>query len=403
MKFIFTPLFYSIGNASEEILWAHAYALKKKFSLNIIKPYSWTECLGYKICNKEFFNLSFSINKSKFNNIHINLIINCIFFLKRFIHLFFKKINGVGLKEDWRFPRIGYSQIWPPHHQVPYSLDLYKNNPILDVIHYVPPPILDPQIEEECKKLLKVFGVDAVTRYVCIHVRDPGYHGDGNRRNYRNADINNYLDGIRYLIKKGFIVFRMGDNKMKPLLFQHPKFVDYPFTLLKSEAMDLFLIKNCSFYIGMQSGILDTAILFSKPILTLNIIDWFFAFPFKRNDRGVMKSIKFKNNNKQINSCERFLLPFKYTNSFSIVDEDIEFIENSQEQILQSIKYFVLEFESNFKIPPTDEMIKSKNLFLENSFRIMNSKDDSFMTLSRQQLARATLKNLSSRGFLYDQ
>jgi hypothetical protein len=133
MKFIFTPLFYSIGNAAEEILWAQAYAVKNFLELNIVKPGKWTESLGYQICNKELFNLGFSNTKNSSNNILINIITNYIFFFKRLFHLFIKKINRKGLKDNWQFPRIGLNKIWPPYYENQYSLDMYKNNPIINL------------------------------------------------------------------------------------------------------------------------------------------------------------------------------------------------------------------------------------------------------------------------------
>ena len=46
--------------------------------------------------------------------------------------------------------------------------------------------------------------------------------------------------------------------------------------------MDLYLIKNCSFYIGTQSGPMDTAYLFNKPVLMTNMCEIFASLPRKK-------------------------------------------------------------------------------------------------------------------------
>ena len=58
--------------------------------------------------------------------------------------------------------------------------------------------------------------------------------------------------------------------------------------------MDLYLIKISKFYIGTQSGILDTAYMFNKPILTTNMCELFTNYPRKKYDRGIFKKVFLK-------------------------------------------------------------------------------------------------------------
>ena len=69
-----TPLFYSVGNAADDIYWAYKRASLDGKTVKIIAPYSWTQFLQYKICNKELFQLSnSSYNKIGVFEIFINL------------------------------------------------------------------------------------------------------------------------------------------------------------------------------------------------------------------------------------------------------------------------------------------------------------------------------------------
>jgi len=400
-----TPLFYSIGNAAEEILWAHARAISEKIPLHIIKPYKLTQILGYKICNKELFDLEFKggqvYQPTKTKQLE-RLFENIIFVIKRFIHLNVKKFNKYGLDESWHFPITGKNIYWPVQIGYPYSMGFYERDPILNIVHsFKNSPTLKTSKINFCRNKLNEFGIDPKARFVCLHVRDKGFHSDGDRRSYRNAEIENYYSGIQYLLNAGFTVFRMGDRKMRRMKLDHKNLVDYPFTSLKSEIMDLFLVKNCEFYIGMQSGILDVAQLFSRPILMLNMYSWFFAYPFKSCDRGLMKDITFEGRGGLLELKDRFLLPYKYTNEREVFGSEIMFIENSSMQILSAIKQFKYEYDNNFETPPTGDMEINRKLFLEASKNIMSKPDYEFANMPPAHLARITLRNLSSQGYLY--
>ena len=64
--FFVTPLFYSYGNAAEELLWASARAKVLGRKLVVIAPARYTQILGFSICNSELFNLDFGY---QFNSI----------------------------------------------------------------------------------------------------------------------------------------------------------------------------------------------------------------------------------------------------------------------------------------------------------------------------------------------
>ena len=183
-----------------------------------------------------------------------------------------------------------------------------------------------------------------------MHVRDHGYYNDIGRRNYRNSNINNYVSLINYLIKKNYFVIRIGDKSAKKLKMVDKYFIDYPFTNLKSEIMDLYLLQICHFYIGTPSGPMDTAYLFNKPILLTNLYDIYPSFPRKRNDRGVFRKIIKKENGKILSPSEFANLSLHYHQT-EVNINDYHFEENSSEELLNATKEFVhnLEQSENFK------------------------------------------------------
>ena len=130
--------------------------------------------------------------------------------------------------------------------------------------------------------------------FVCLSVRDSAYlaavsNALGEKpdywsyHSYRDSDIDNYRDAIRYLIERDYWVFRMGKVVEKPLLIQHKNFIDYPFLSNKDDLMDIWLTMNCNIFISTGSGLdflppvyksPSTLIVNVLPLLQLNSWHW---------------------------------------------------------------------------------------------------------------------------------
>jgi hypothetical protein len=147
---------------------------------------------------------------------------------------------------------------------------------------------LDEKTNYQCKKDFTALGIDQFPWYVCLHVRTPLFH-NSTADSFRNSNIENYYDAIRYIISLGGAVVRMGDPL--PYVEHIEGFINYPNSPEKSEEMDLFLIKNCKFFIGTTSGIHDTALLFGVPLLSVNTNDYIFVKPYKECDSYIYKHI----------------------------------------------------------------------------------------------------------------
>ena len=344
--FICTPLVYGIGAASEHIAMASAHAKKNNKKLLIFKTYFFKKLLNYEVCNNALFDsLIFNDQKLDKKNLAyrlINILIQIEFVIRRFLAIKLKSIFKLDMGEEFRFALIG-------------SRDLYSEKKNLPYKNLLPISISDSKVDleenekEKCQKLIKNLNLDK-SKIVCLHVRDHGYYNDLSRRNYRNSNINNYVGLIEYLIKKNYLVIRIGDKSAKKLNFSNRYFIDYPFTDLKSEIMDLFLLQTCQFYIGTFSGPMDTAYLFNKPILLTNLYDIYPSFPRKKIDRGVFRKIIKKENGKILSLNEFAKLNIKYHQTEVNID-DYKFEENSSEELLNATKEFVnnIQDSENFK------------------------------------------------------
>ena len=404
--FFVTPLFYSYGNAAEEILWAHARARLLKRKLVIIAPAPYTQVLGYTICNSELFNLDFGYKFNFFElffKFLVSFIVNLIFFFKRLIAVNLRKYLKVTLHERYFFPQIGRYWFWPAHHIDMNNLRKYQEDLILKSLISINPPTVSAKNNAKEMADFKELMIQVDSKYVCLHVRDSGYFNDSSKRSYRNADINNYIPAIQMLIEQGITVIRIGSNSMQKCNFTNDKYIELYDSNFQSETLDLLLIQHCEFYIGMQSGPYDVALLFQKPILLLNMYACFFWGPIKQYDRGLLKSLVIKNEG-EINSLkDRFNLTDRFNDiEMKLSKDEVTFIENSEFEILEASKLFYNEYLLGFKEKPNKNMLLNRDLYKSSSNRILEiflSFDDS--RPHENEINRVIYRELSSTGFFY--
>ena len=366
--YFITPLPYAIGNASEQILLAGNNAIRENKILIVLSTRFLARSLKYSICNKHLFNDLLLKKFSSKNNYFIKFIINFFleieFFFKRIFILLNDSYLKIKLKENNRFLSIGIPEIYESENVTSKNLLQKKFNEIPKFsINY---NIFDLKktTKKKCEIILKKNIVNIKKPIVCIHVRDNKFRTDKGRKEYRNSDINNYIEAIKYLIKKNYQVIRIGRSVSKKINFKSKFFLDYSASSIQSDEMDLFLIQKCKFYIGTQSGILDVAYMFNKPILTTNMVELFNSFPRKKTDRGVFKKI-FRKNGEPV-ALKRYI-GFSHKKYHIPENEvkDLRFKENSPSELLDS----VIEFEENLKKKTTTNLQKNFLQYLKISYK----------------------------------
>ena len=359
--YIVTPWIYAIGTCSEQINIANRIASSKNKQLIVIKLFIFKKFLKYHVCNNDLFDSveygKKSINK-KILKFIFTILINFEFFFIRLYVLINDKTFKKVLPEYIRFPQIGIKDI------VYNNKNLFKKN-FDNIKSYPPHSLIKIDNNKLEKKFKKKFG-SLQKKIVCIHVRDSNYRSDPNKRNLRNSSIDTYIPAIKYLIKKNYLVVRLGDNNKKKINFTHPDFID-----LDNNLNDIYLIYNCSFYIGTSSGPLDTSFMFQKPTLLTNAYSIHLGYPRNFMDRVIYKKAIL--NGKKISLFEHLNLPFQFHDYLKNYN-NLNFIENSPDEILEATKEFVFNFENNNfkkseKQKKFNEMLlnKMKEYFHDNS------------------------------------
>tara|TARA_B100000787_G_C16193773_1_gene299259 strand:- start:276 stop:1496 length:1221 start_codon:yes stop_codon:yes gene_type:complete len=126
-------------------------------------------------------------------------------------------------------------------------------------------------------QLIKM-GIKDNNKIICLAVRDDSYlkkefpNSNFSYHSHRNENISKYLPAIKYLIKKGYFVIRMGSITKKPINFSHENFLDYSKSKFKSDFMDMFISSKCKLFISNNTGVDAFGILFRKPLLHIGSI-----------------------------------------------------------------------------------------------------------------------------------
>jgi putative glycosyltransferase (TIGR04372 family) len=100
--------------------------------------------------------------------------------------------------------------------------------------------------------ILRALGVPEDAWFVTLHVRERGYLED-QRHDFRDCDVLDFLPAVARIYERGGWVVRIGDATMQPLPEQ-PGLIDYVYSEHRSDWMDMFLLSQCRFFLGSDSG-----------------------------------------------------------------------------------------------------------------------------------------------------
>lgn len=237
--------------------------------------------------------------------------------------------------------------------------------------------------ESVCREQFKTLGIAENQPYICLHIRTGVFHNDHSFSSYRNSTIDHYIKAITFLRSQGYQVIRMGDPVS---LGFEDLYIDYPNSEIKSELMDLYLIKNCYFYFGTNSGILDTAFLFGKPVLAVNVSDLLYTKPYKSTDIFIYKTIFSKRANRCLTFDEVFNEPF-YVNSNTDHEHFWKFHEtyDLQENTADEIYNATHEMVSLLKSPQSESDLQATfKTSLNNAIAKWISEADFFSTVPEE-------------------
>jgi len=213
---------------------------------------------------------------------------------------------------------------------------------------------------------LKILGIqNRKQKVVCIYARDNAYleeidkNIDWKYHNYRNMDVDTYIDAIKYLISKEYKVIRIGSIVNKAVNFTDANFYDYSVSDHRTEFLDLFLVARSEFIVGSSSGATDIAELFKVPFLAVNFAPCI-GSPLGKNDLYMPKKYVDINNNDKV-------IPFKnvikidsthlYQGDMLQKNYGLSYIDNTPEEILSAVIEMEQRISGEFTETHSDKLL----------------------------------------------
>ncbi len=206
---------------------------------------------------------------------------------------------------------------------------------------------------EKGNQLRDNFGIPKEAPIVTLHVREPGYLPQLSYHSHRDSDIQNYVPAIKYLMKEGFFVIRLGDKSMKRAQNPPPQLIDAPFHPAYTDFADPYFIAVSEFYIGVASGPLALAEGFRAPSLILNA-QFHPCIYAHENDLVMFKKYFSRKLGRNLTYEEIVLSPISsFIKSELFEQAGIEVVQNSPDEILMAVKEMIARLNGSY--PSSEE------------------------------------------------
>ena len=197
------------------------------------------------------------------------------------------------------------------------------------------PPIFQITDNEKVtqKMMAKSLGLPDDAWYVCLHVRESGFHQGWNSLypSMRDANINDYSRAIDLINSKGGWVIRMGDPTMAPLA-NREYVIDYAHSGLKHNSVDILLLTGCQFFLGTNSGFSTIPALFGIPCALTNWAP--VGLPLWESDNLMIhKNFKSTITNQILNLSDIFTRQLAYIQNSNELPHDLLLVDNTSTEI----------------------------------------------------------------------
>lgn len=244
---------------------------------------------------------------------------------------------------------------------------------------------LDKEIEEIGCDYLKSINAKK-NKFVCFHARDNSYLksfniGGRDYQSFRNTDINSLEKGLNYLVNNNYKCIRMGKIVQNKLSFSNKNIIDYASNGDRSDKLDLFLSKYCSFFLGGSNGATIFAEFFNKPILYINCE--LLVQTWSNNSIIIFKKYFSEKLGRNLTFREINNLGEELTKSsfeYYLEKKKIKIINNTSDEIYEAVKEIELKikkkFNPNFEARKLQDKfweIQGKDLLKSDTFNISES------------------------------
>ena len=420
--YFLAPHAYAVGVAAMEIYFGIIKAQLEGRKLILLSVLDVPLITGYKFSNRALFQLrsDYIRHLPWYVMLVLRLLLTSVYLPTRLVFSILRIWFGIKLPDAYSHPRIG---AWPELYVPSPSVHRFDWNSVESVdwrkcFLQKRPVVLAESEDAECQAILRDMGISDCDWFVCFHVREGGFKQDGDRRGYRNSDIDHYIPAIKAITDQGGWVIRLGDATMKALP-RMSSVIDYPHSTYQKDLMEIYLILSCRFFVATQSGIFDVARLANKKILMTNMHQWPSGGLHHEYGRGILKHVYSKRDSRFLSVKEIFSGERKHielarrsltvsSDSLFPGNDNYSYHENTSEEIKDAVIEYMDSVNSNYFIKTElqnefDRLYFDQNSSLLRSYRVVskNLMNDEEEWIHRYMLA-ANLHGLGTlcQGFL---
>ena len=233
-------------------------------------------------------------------------------------------------------------------HSIPNSDPekiIYKSNPTLNFSN---------EEKDEGQKIFSKLKIEKKEKYICLLVRDNAFKNVSNKgqdlsyHDFRNSDVDDYIDTVRELNFRGYKVIRMGNFVEKKMNYENKNFIDYAFWKEKNDFADIWLMANCFFCITTISGLDEVCIAHRKPLVQVNFLPLEAMRPFAKGI-SIFKKLKFKNGNfLSLSEIDKLKLTHQWKKS-KFEEKNVDIINNTPNEIKEAVIEMDERLKKNWK------------------------------------------------------
>lgn len=171
--------------------------------------------------------------------------------------------------------------------------------------------------------------------FVCVHVREAGFHKNWNSKlpAMRDSEVADYYPAMQEIVNAGGWVLRMGDPSMKPIPSM-PNVIDYAHSPHRTPFADLLLAASCQFFLGTNSGYTTIPAIYG---ISCGLSNWVpIGWPLWSNqDLITCKLFREKSTQRLLSLEEIFKQGLAFLQNWSDLPADIELVANTPEDLRQ--------------------------------------------------------------------
>ena len=221
---------------------------------------------------------------------------------------------------------------------------------------------------EKGQMFLSRIGLKKNSKFVLFHVRDTAYYNFKPASDFRNADIKNYIPAIKFLLSKGYFIFRVGAKVEKKLNIKHKNFFDYASNGMRTDFLDIFLALNCFFCVTSGSGYDQIPVCARKPVVHTNMAPIGYFWSWYKKSLSIFKHYYDFKTNKKLSLTEiNSLALSEALNTQYYILKGVNLKENNPREIKDVVMEMEIRLNKKWKEKKINKKLHKKFWNLINS------------------------------------